>query len=265
MTATAETTGTTAKLAPVAPGILAQAQPGKSWTVASLAGLLAGPAPELPETAPFPEPPAAVTFTPALRKSLSALPSIVGQVNPTARRLLTAGELAQVTDERNAINAVAEPLAKRVKVISEYVRTHQDLQAEAARQATPTAVVRGGRVITLATERVADGAAKGHYLLAMPEAPYETPVEGYDDAWQQRYVSGPVSQSLGALEALLADGAIDRKEYLAMTRETRALDQGKITAFIAKNPARGLEILAAITKRGAPSASLYAPKKKSEG
>lgn len=264
MTATAETTGTSARLAPVAPGVLARAQGSSPWTVADLADMLAGPAEVLPEAEPFPEPAKAVTFTPALRKAFASLAGM-DQVNPDARRSLTAGELAALTAERNAITAVTEPLGKRVKAITEHIRMHIDVAAEEAGAATPAAVYRGGKLITPATERVASGAAKGHYLLAAPQAPYEVPVQGYDDCWQQRYVSGGVSQSLSALEALAETGEITRKEYLALTRESRSLAQDKITAFIAKDPARGLEILAAITERAPASASVYPPKKKSEG
>lgn len=250
-----ETTGTRqgSSLAPVAPGILAQVQGSTPWTVATLADALAGPAPKLPEAAPFPAPAPEVKFTPALRKALGALSVLVGKVNPTTRRMLEPSELAAVTAERNAINDVVKPLAKRADAISEMVRHHQDLQAEAAKQAGE------------GTERVTGGVAKGHYLLGAPEAPFVTPVEGYEDGWRQVYVKGGTYQSASALEDLLDSGKITRQEYLAMTRETRALAQDRITTFIAKNPARGLEILAAITKREAPGASLYAPKKKIEG
>jgi hypothetical protein len=262
MTATTETAGTSAALAPVASGVLAQVQGNKPWTVASLAELLAGPAEKLPEAAPFPPPAEAVTFTPALRKALGLLSKVVGLVNPTTRRALEPSELTKLADERLAINAVTTPLGKRLDAISEMVRHHQDVQAEQAKLAVAASVVRGGQMVTPATERVADGVAKGHYLLAAPQAPFATPVEGYEDTWRQVYVSGKPFQSLTALEALLADGSITRQEYLAMTRETRSLAQDKVTAFIAKHPARGLEILAAITRRAPAGASLYAPKKK---
>lgn len=264
MTVTADPTGTRAALAPVAPGVLAQVKGGKPWTVASLSDLLAGPARELPESDPFPEPAPVVKFTRTVQAAIDELPRLAGKVNVTERRMLTAAELAKVTDERHAITAVIKPLAQRSDAISEMVRAHQDVSAEKQRLAVPKSITRGGRVIE-ATPRVGSGVAKAHYLLASKGQPFETPVEGWEDGWQQRYVSGKPELSESLLARLLEEGNVTRAEYLALTRATRNIDSNKITAFIAKHPERGLEILAAITERSAPGASLYAPIKKKTG
>jgi hypothetical protein len=253
MTTTTETAGTRAELAPVAPGILAMVEGGKPWTIATLADKLAPAAPVTPPTVPFPDPAPVVKFTPALRKALGALPKLVGNVNPTTRRLLEPTELAAVTDERNAINAVVKPLAKRLDAISEMVRHHQDLQAE-----------RDGIADPETSDRVGSGVAENHYMLAQPEVPFETPVEGYEDSWRQVYVAGRAYQSMEVLLELLEKGEITRQEFLAFTTATRVIDQNKAQVFIAKNPGRGLQILGAITRRGAAGASLYAPKRKIE-
>lgn len=260
MTATTEDTRGTA-LAQVAPGVLASVEPGKTWTVAQLADALAGPAPEIPEAEPFPAPAAPVTCTPKVRKALADLPALLGKVNVSERRMLTPAELEKVTREAVAINAVTTPLGKRSDTISEMIRAHQDIQAEKAGQATPAAVVRGGRIMRAATQRVPSGVARGHYLLAEPEAPFETPVEGFDDRWQQRFISGKASLSLDRLKGLEADGTITRDEYLSFTRETRVIDEEKIAAAIRKNPGRALAIMREITTRSAARASLYPPKK----
>jgi hypothetical protein len=247
MTETNETHAGTA-LAQVAPGALARVKDAKPWTVADLADILAGPARELPGDAPFPAPPTPVKFTDALRGALRSLPTVFGKVTPTERRKLEAAEITSLTNEINAIDEVAAQLAARRKAIQEAVRTHQDFKAE-------------DQGLTPRCNRIADGVAKGHYLIADPGDPYETAVDGYADAWQQRYVKGKTSQSQDLLDALAAEGKITRQEYLACTRETRNLDEDKIKVLIRKNPQRGLEILAAITTRSAPGASLYAPKK----
>jgi hypothetical protein len=39
------------------------------------------------------------------------------------------------------------------------------------------------------------------------------------------------------------------------------LDEGNMRKFLRKNPARGLQILRAITKREAPNSSLYGPER----
>jgi hypothetical protein len=247
MTNTENTAGTA--LAQVAPGVIARVRDAKPFTVTELADLLAAPAPELPEAESFPAPPEPVKLTEVLKKGLRALPAVFGLVAPTERRKLEAAEVAQLTEEINAIDAVSTQLGTRKTAIQEYMRTHMDFMAEAD-ESLPADKV-----------RIAEGVAKGHYLLGKPQAPFEVEVEGYADSWQQRYVKGKTAQDQKLLDDLVTDELISRPEYLAFTREVRVLDEEKITAFIRRNPTRGLEILAAITRRSAATASVYAPKK----
>jgi hypothetical protein len=247
MTATTDTTGT-AGLAQVAPGVLARLRDAKPWTVAEMAELMAAPAAELPEAEPFPAPAEPVTFTDKLRSALRGLPGLFGQVAPTERRKLEAAELVRLTDEIIAIDELSKQLGDRKNAIQEYVRTHMDFAAEA-------------QGLTPLCDRIAEGVAKGHYLVASPGTPYEVPVEGYSDAWQQRFVKGKVAQDLHTLVELREAGTITQPEFNAFTREVRVLDEDKIKVFIKKAPRRGLAILAAITKRNAPGASVNHPKK----
>jgi hypothetical protein len=151
-----------------------------------------------------------------------------------------------LTDEAAVITAIAGPLGARLKDIQALIRMHGDFTAEEQ---------------GLANERIASGVAKGHWLAATPGSPFEIPVDGYEDAWQQRYVNGGCDTSLPDLEALEASGEVTRQEFLAMTSTVRQMDETKMASFIRKNPARGLEILRKITRRNPPGASLYAPKK----
>lgn len=241
------TTGTA--LAQVAPGMIARVSGEKPFTVSELADLLAAPAAKLPEAESFPAPPRPVSLTDALKDALRALPRVFGIVVPTERRKLEAAEVRKITDEINAIDALSTEIGTRKKALQEYMRTHMDFTGEA------------DKTVTAGTQRVADGVAKGHWLLAEPGEPYEVPVDGYADCWQQRYVKGGTEVSQALLEKLAAEGKITRSEFLGFTREVRKLDEGNIAAFIRKNPHRGLAILAAITTRSAPSASVYAPRK----
>jgi hypothetical protein len=241
MTATTDTTGTA--LSQVAPGVLAQVQGHATWTVADLAGKLAGPAHELPKDAPAPKPAKQVTLTAQLKASLSKLPKVFGQTTPGKARKLEKAELEALTEEAIAIAAVVTPLGQRAEAISETVRHHMDA------------------VGPKSAPRIADGKAKGHRLLARPGEPFNVDVEGYTEPWQQRYVSGAAKPSPARLLALYEAGQITREEYLGFTREARVYDEEKVAAFIRKDPGRGLEILGAITERSAPGASLYAPKK----
>ena len=242
-------TATGTALEQVAPGVIAQVQGEKPFTVSELAGLLAAPAATLPEAESFPAPPSPVSLTGTLKGALRALPRVFGLVVPTERRRLEAAEVRRLTDEINAIDALSTEIGNRKKAIQEYMRTHMDFTGE------------GDETVTSATIRVAEGVAKGHWLLARPGEPYEVPVEGYSECWQQRYVKGSAEVSQALLEKLAAEGTITRAEHLGFTREVRKLDEDRITDFIRKSPARGLAILAAITTRSAPSASVYAPRK----
>jgi hypothetical protein len=258
MTATTESGAGTA-LAHVPSGVLASVEPGKQWTVTDLVEALAAPAPVLPPAQAFPRPAKPVTMNPVVETALKGLPDVYGTVNVSDRRELDTDELKTVTVEYQAIQAVLNPLGERKKTISEMIRAHQDVQAEKAGLAIPAAVTRGGKLVTPASQRVAEGVAKGHYLLADQKKPFETPVEGWDMAWQQRLVAGKAFSSLSRLEDLADDGEITRREYLAFTRAERVLDQERIADQIRKNPARALQILAAITERAQVTASLYAP------
>jgi hypothetical protein len=241
---TDETTGTAVEQ--VAPGALALVQGSKQLNITELADRLLAPLAPEPLDGPFPDPPKASAVSDKLRAALRAVPAVFGGVQPTERRKLEAAEVKSLTDEAAVITAIAGPLGARLKDIQALMRMHGDFVAEEQ---------------GMANERIAGGVGKGHWLAATPGSPFEIPVEGYEDPWQQRYVKGGTETSLAALEALEADGTVTRQEFLAMTATVRQLDETKMASFIHKNPLRGLEILRKITKRSAPGASLYAPKK----
>jgi hypothetical protein len=239
-----ETTGTAVEQ--VAPGALALAQSGQQINIAELADKLLAPAPLAPLDSPFPNPPKPRAVSDKLRTALRSVAAVFGGVQPTERRKLEAAEVKSLTDEATVITAITKPLGERLKDIQAVMRMQVDFLAEEQ---------------GLGNERIAGGVSEGHWLAATPGSPFEVRVEGYEDAWQQRYVKGGTDTSLKALEGLQESGEVTRKEYLAMTAEVRVLDETKMAAFIHKNPQRGLEILKKISTRGTPSASLYAPKK----
>lgn len=241
---TDETTGTAVEQ--VAPGALALVQGSKQLNIAELADKLLAPLAPAPIDGPFPKPPKASAVSDKLRASLRSVAAAFGGVQPTERRKLEAAEVKSLTDEAAIITAITGPLGARLKDIQAIMRMHADFVAEEQ---------------GMANERIAGGVGKGHWLAATPGSPFEVPVEGYEDPWQQRYVKGGTETSLAALEALEDSGDVTRQEFLAMTVTVRQLDETKMASFIHKNPLRGLEILRKITKRSAPGASLYAPKK----
>jgi hypothetical protein len=232
----------------VAPGALALVKGREPWTVIDLAALVADQSQAALKKPAKPVPAAAVKFTDPLRAALKALPAVFGKITPTETRKLEAAELTKLTEEALTIDALLTELGERRKAISEIVRTHQDEDA------------RDRGLVTDATEQIASGVAKGHYLLADPGSPFETPVEGYKGSWQQRYVKGGVEINGGTLDKLLEAGEIDRQAYLACTSAVRVYDPMRTAEYIRKNPVKGLGLLRRITTTKPPSASLYAPK-----
>jgi hypothetical protein len=250
MTAQAETAeGTSAELAPVAPGAIDRVKGDKPWSMLDLAEILARPAAQFGgEADKLPVPAPKVKFTDKLRQALKSLPDLFGQVMPDEVRVLDRHELKAITEEAVALALIEKEAKARLDNIRKVIRNHQDKAAEAAG-------------LPEGTQRVSEGVAKGHWLLAAEGEPHKTPVDGYADPWQQQKVSGKVTVDYSVLGDLARDGEVTRAEFLALTREVRAFDEAKAQDFIRKNPGRGLAILARMTRRSAPSATLVSPKK----
>jgi hypothetical protein len=243
-----ETAGT-AVAQQVAEAALARMQDAKPWTVADLAKILAGPAPEIAQDAPFPAAPPKVNITAGLKAALKKLPSVFGVVTPTEHRKLEQDELKRLTEEVVTIETIKTQLGDRLEAAKEAVRHHLDfLAVEGAAD--------GQELL-----RVAEGVAKGHVIIAKKNAPYKLHVEGAEDPWEQRYVAGKAAVNGSRIPGLEKDGVITHAEALACTREVRVFDEDKLAALIRKNPERGVDILRLLTSVSAPSASLYAPKK----
>lgn len=250
MTATTETAGTatgSAELAQVAPGLIAEIEDSGSFTVADLADKLVSPDRTLDSSAPFPPVPSQVEVTDTLKARMRQLPSVFGKVRPSTRRELEPTELTALSDEVSVIDALTTILGERREQIGEAVRVHQDVHAERTGDAS-------------GATRIAEGKAQGHYLLAKPGKPHDTEVPGYKGTWQQRFVKGKSRIDEKLLTGLVRDGVITAAEYSKITRPVRVLDNDKLAVAIRRNPGRFLRILASITRKGAPSASLYPPK-----
>jgi len=238
------TTGTTDVTA-VPSAALKLAQSG-TFTVADLADAVA-PAAE-PEALGFPPLPKPAVLTDQAAQAVSRVSEVFGSFQLPSRRVLTAKELARLTDEAVTLVTAAKPIKARLDVIAETLRVHMDVTAEAA-GAGP------------ATERIQAGLAKGHYLVAKPGEPYKVPVPGFEEAWEQRYVAGGAAPNPARLLGLEQQGQITHEEYLSLTRETRVFDEEKMASVIRKNAARGIQILGEITERSSPGAQLVTPRK----
>lgn len=191
-----------------------------------------------PGDAAPPGPPKRRELTAVQRKALDTVPAVFSMVHPTERRELTPTERTLLMEEQETLRLAAEALKLRDEDIKEIVRVHLDCQAEREDRPRPLA-------------------KDGHYIVAGPKKPYTAEAPGTGSSWSQEYVSGTSEPSPEKLLAAYEAGVISRVEYLGMTREVRVLDPEKISGFLRRNPARGLEILRKITVRGVGRTSLY--------
>jgi hypothetical protein len=215
----------------------------KTWTLDALTRMLAGEAPQA--EVPPAQPPKAVTVTPELRAALHRVSVLFGGVQPTEPRKLEEAEVKRITAEYRALAAVTVLLTSRGKAIDEAMRHHMDAVA---------------RELGITGPLVADGVAKGHILAAKPGQPFEVPVEGLKDSWQQRLTTGSAELSMTGLWQLLDEGLITREDFNALTSTVRELDESKVKRAVRRDPKRYLGILASITRRKPDGASLYPPK-----
>jgi hypothetical protein len=252
MTTTAEQHA--AEIEPVIAGAIRLLSDKPGITVADLAAAVVPPREADPAVPPadFPKLPKSIVLTETLKEALRKLPKIFGSVDIATRRTLTQDERTRLTEEAEVVRQLVTALTARKEAISEIMRVHMDVQAEIDHYAASRlAVAPGARYAALATPRDQNG----HYLLATSGNPHQVQVGAR--AWSQEYSSGSAEPKGAELEALHAAGAITRPEYLALTREVRNLDTEKMSAFIRRNPARGLEILRKITRRSDPKSAMY--------
>jgi hypothetical protein len=222
---------------------LTATDPSKTWTLEALTKMLAGEAPQ--QEVPPAKPAKTVTVTPELRAALAMVARLFGGVQPTEPRKLEEAEVTRITAEYRALAAVTGLLTGRCKAIDEAMRHHMDA---VAREQGITGPV------------VADGVAKGHILAAKPGEPFEVPVDGLKDPWQQRFTTGSSDLSMTDLWRLLDENLIDRATFNALTSTERVLDETKVTRAVKRDPKHVLPILASITRRKPDGASLYPPK-----
>lgn len=233
------------------PLALLRGEPETSLEDLAAAVVTAAPAVVHAEAKPFPELPRHVELTTEVQRALGQVAKIFNGVEIKDRRSLTEDELILLTIEQSVIALVGATMAARLDVIKETVRVHMDVAAEEAGIAVPKAQISpAGEVIVAATPRD----QKGHYLLARPQQPHQVQVGPV--AWSQEFSQAAPRPSQGELDAAVAAGEIERADYLAVTREVRAFDQGRMRELIRTAPVRGLAVLRRITVAGKSQSSL---------
>jgi hypothetical protein len=224
----------------------------KDAPLSEVAETLLGGVPVVEAPTDFPELPAPLEATAATRKSFGTLGKIFNKVIMVTRRRMTEAELADLGAEYEDIKNVSALLENRAEQIKEYVRTHQDVEAEEQGLAFPKDVVRNGNILARATERD----AKGHYLLAAPKNPSVTEIPGTNGVkFSNQYSSGRTSEDLAYITRAFEAGEIDEAMYKACTRVVRVPDAKKISEYVVKTGDTSL--LSKIVKRGRPSTALY--------
>lgn len=204
----------------------------------------------VPAGTEFPKPPKEIELTPEVRKALKALPALFGQVQPQHRRKLDENEIQAIGEEYANIQTLLKLIGQREADIKEYVRTHQDVEAEEQGRAFAKEVRRNGNVVAEATPRD----AKGHYLLAKPKDPQKTEVPGGPLAFVNQYTSGKLTTDLEQLTRDYEAGELSREDYLAVTVAKRVVDPERLKKHVLKTGM--VELMARVSKRGRASSAM---------
>jgi len=199
----------------------------------------------------FPTLPTPLTATTEIRQALKVLSSTFNKVTVTDRRTMRPEEIGSIGVEMEAIKAVGKLLSEREEILKEYVKTHQDVDAEEQGLAVPKDVVRGGKVVTPATPRDKDG----HYILAAKGEPVDTEIPGTTLRFSTQFSSGRTSENLGAITEMYEAGELTKEEYYAMTEVRRVPTAEKIRAFVLKTGR--VELLSRTVKKGRDGSALY--------
>jgi hypothetical protein len=164
------------------------------------------------------KPPVPPALSEKVLEALKRLPEVYGQVVVTVDRKLTPKELATITEERDLISVVLDPLKKRKdESIREVLANHFD------------------NILTDEQKEAARKDAKGHFAIKQ-----HVSVEGLGRKVQRSVSGGKPKLSIAHIEALHKAGQIDRKTYLAITKKPdvpRVLDEDGLHKAIQKDPA----------------------------
>lgn len=199
----------------------------------------------------FPKLPEALTASKEVRDAMNTLAKTFQSVVLDTRRTMTTEELAAIGTEYEALQKVLKVVASREESIKEAIRTHQDVEAEEAGIAFPKDVIHNDNLVAKATERDKNG----HYILASKGSPQVTEIPGSTAKFSNQFSSGRVTENVGAIDEMFANGEITEAEYKAMTVVKRVPDKDKIRAFVLKTGR--VSILARLVKRGRNSSALY--------
>lgn len=189
------------------------------------------PADSKPVPAPS-RPPLPLKLTDEQQAALKKVTEVYCKVVPTERRELEPAEVAALVEEKSVLDQIKKMAEARHKDIRAIIFNHMDVEAE-----------RTG----LADESTPREEKTGHYIL-------EGEVYGTPDApggFKRTISNYAPSVSEAALKALADDPTVEdftHDDYLAMTEQTRVLNENKMMLHLKKRP----ELISLLTKAITP-------------
>lgn len=207
----------------------------------SMSDLLKALAPHaVAEGKPSTPTPTAAVISDDERKALAKVVEVFGQVCPTEKRALLATEQDALIEEKQCLDTVKKMAEKR---LTEGIRTivfnHFDTEAEADEDFDPEQVERD----------------KSGFLLTDGEAP-GTGNTGKKFTREVR--EGAPTLDVDGLKALADDPDFEEfthKDFLAMTRQVRVVDENRVMEVLKKKPTL-VTAIARATKPGKKTVSL---------
>ncbi len=177
-------------------------------------------------------------ITPEQHAAVDKVSEVFGQVVPTERRELTSVEVNSLIEEKETLDELKKMADSRMGNIRISIHNHMDIEAE--------------RVGTIDDETLRSD--KGYYILGGK-------VRGTSDApkqWSREVRQNSPSLNAVALKALEdnPDVDFDHEDFLAMTTQTRVVDENKVMLTLKKNPQLVMALQEAVVP-GSKSASLY--------
>lgn len=185
-----------------------------------------------PADAPLP-----VRITKKQREALDQLPSVFGSVVPVERRLLQEEEVTSLIEERMTLDEVGKLAADRKESIRTTIFNHLDVEAEESG----------------VTEVVDERDDRGHYKI-----PGQVHSPDHAKMFSREIRDQAPAISIAVLEELADDPdypQFTRDDFLAMTTQTRVIDENKIMIRLRKSPGL-VEAIALATVPGKRVASL---------
>lgn len=173
-----------------------------------------------PDTAPLPR-----VITEDQQAALARLEKVFGAINPTEPRELEPSEIPMLIEERMTLDTVKKMTEARLADITVIAHNHLDAEAEESGEA-----------------KKAERDNKGHYVLPGVVADIKA-----GKGLRREVREGAPTLTEAGLRALDEAGELDHEDYLAMTTQTRYVDEAKVTLLLRKKPELVKVIRPAIT------------------